>query len=64
MDSDDPRVGVHPRTPREWEVAEFVAATIIQWLPTSVGCGFLKEAFTQGGGDVNYTLPEVDENIA
>ncbi len=60
-DKDDPRRSAVPSTPREWEVARLVAATIIQWLPTSVGCSFLRGAFENGGGEFNYRLP--DENI-
>lgn len=47
-----------PQTPREWEVAELVAASIIQWLPSATGCSFLDRAFVRGGGKFNYTLPK------
>lgn len=57
-DEDDPRRSSLPISGREWEVASVVAATIIQWLPTSVGCGFLRKAFRRGGGSLDYTLPE------
>lgn len=56
-DGDDPRRGDLPETPREWKVAHLVAATMIQWLPTAVGCGFLHKAFQMGGGDLKYRLP-------
>ena len=54
----DPRRKFIPRTEREWEVAHLVAATVIQWLPTSVGCSFLRSAFQRGGGDFKYRLPD------
>jgi hypothetical protein len=57
-DSDDPRAGAVPKTAREWEVAELVAASVIRWLPTSVGCSFLQEAFRRGGGSMQYELPD------
>ncbi len=56
-DPDDPRRNFVPRNEREWEVAHLVAASIIQWLPTSVGCGFLDNAFRRGGGSFEYRLP-------
>ena len=46
-DKNDSRREFVPRTEREWEVAHLVAATVIQWLPTSVGCSFLRSAFRQ-----------------
>lgn len=55
---DDPRIHAAPRTDREWEVASLVAASIIRWLPTSVGCCFLQEAFRRGGGSMGYELPD------
>ncbi len=55
---DDPRLNAVPKTDREWEVAQLVAASIIRWLPTSVGCSFLQEAFRRGGGSMSYTLPD------
>ena len=54
----DPRREFVPRTEREWEVAHLVAASVIQWLPTSVGCSFLRSAFRRGGGDFKYRLPD------
>lgn len=57
----DPRRGSCPKNAREWEVAYLVAATFAQWLPTSIGCHFLNEAFRRGGGTFRYTLPNVDE---
>ena len=54
---EDPRACAVPQTEREWEVAELVAASIIRWLPTSVGCCFLQEAFKRGGGSMSYELP-------
>lgn len=54
---DDPRRGAAPRTKREWEVAYFVAATLIQWLPTSIGTSFLRCAFRRSGGSMTYTMP-------
>ncbi len=54
----DPREEFIPRTAREWEVAHLVAATVIQWLPTSVGCSFLRCAFQRGSGDFKYRLPD------
>lgn len=55
---DDPRLNAVPKTVREWEVAQLVAASIIRWLPTSVGCSFLQEAFRRGGGSMSYELPD------
>src|SRR3989344_6397780 len=46
-DPTNPRI---PKTPREWDVAYFIAATLMQWLPTSIGCSFLANAFKNGGG--------------
>ncbi|MDP3958156.1 MAG: hypothetical protein Q8Q36_01675 [bacterium] len=57
----DPRREYVPRNEREWQVAYLVAATIVQWLPTSGGCHFLTEAFRRGDGTFSYTLPQVDE---
>ena len=57
-DEDDPRKNCVPRNQREWEVAHLVAATVIQWLPTSVGCSFLRSAFRRGNGDFRYRLPD------
>jgi hypothetical protein len=59
-DTNDPRAEFIPRSEREWQVAYLAAATIMQWLPTSVGCSFLAEAFRKGGGEFRYTLPNVD----
>jgi len=54
----DPRREFVPRTEREWQVACLVAATVIQWLPTSSGCSLLVSAFERGGGKLNFQLPE------
>ena len=54
----DPRREFIPRTEREWEVAHLVAATVVQWLPTSVGCSFLRGAFQRGQGDFQYRLSD------
>ncbi|MFA5131892.1 MAG: hypothetical protein WC444_01035 [Candidatus Paceibacterota bacterium] len=62
-DEDDPRKNSIPCTAREWEVAELVAATMVRWLPTAVGCSFLQAAFKQGGGSMNYTLPDPAKGI-
>lgn len=58
-DSDDPRKEATPKNAREWKVAELVAATLMQWLPTSVGTSFLLCAFRRGGGSFSYTLPKL-----
>lgn len=50
-----------PQTEHEWRIACRVAATLVQWLPTSVGCAFLREAFERGGGKFTYELPKIDE---
>src|SRR3989344_3340754 len=55
---DDLRRSCVPRNQREWEVAHLVAATVIQWLPTSVGCSFLRSAFRRGDGDFRYRLSD------
>ena len=57
-DENDPQRKFVPQTEREWEVAHLVAATVIQWLPTSIGCNFLRSAFKKGGGDFAYRMPE------
>lgn len=57
-DESDPRKGFVPMTEREWQVAHLIAATVIQWLPTSGGCAFLHDAFRRGGGKFEYHLPE------
>ena len=57
-DTEDPRAYAAPKTQRELEVAELVAASVIRWLPTTIGCCFLQEAFRRGGGSMNYTLPD------
>jgi len=62
-EEDTKRKDALPKTPREWDVAFLVAATIMQWLPTSAGCAFLDEAFKKGGGSINYTLPKTEESI-
>lgn len=54
----DPRAAYLPQNEREWKVACLVAATLIQWLPTSVGCGFLCQAFEKAGGKFSYELPD------
>ncbi len=61
-DSDDPQRKRLPVTAQEWQVAELVAASIIQWLPTSIGCAFLRDAFERGGGKFSYALPLVTED--
>ncbi|GEM_PF-4359173 len=60
-DENDPRREFVPRTEREWEVAHLVAATVVQWLPTSIGCSFLHGAFQRGGGGFKYRLPDYEE---
>ncbi|MBP6888773.1 MAG: hypothetical protein KBC21_03655 [Candidatus Pacebacteria bacterium] len=55
---EDPQFARLPKTEREWEVAELVAATLIQWLPTTAGCSFLQHAFDRGGGSMKYKLPD------
>jgi len=60
---EDPRFKAAPRTAREWEVARLVAASIFQWLPTSVGCCFLQEAFKLGGGSMSYELPDTEQGM-
>ncbi len=62
-DADEPRAYAVPKTSREWEVAELVAATLIRWLPTSVGCCFLQEAFRRGGGSMGYVLPNPEKGM-
>ena len=57
----DPRQEFIPRDTREWEVAHLVAATIVQWLPTTIGCSFLKKGFQRGGGDFKYRLPDYEQ---
>jgi hypothetical protein len=47
-----------PQNNREWEIAYLVAATIIQWLGTPVGCAFLKEAFEKGGAQLEFKFKE------
>lgn len=56
----DARAEYLPANEREWKVACLIAATVIQWLPTSVGCAFLREAFERGGGRFHYELPPSD----
>jgi hypothetical protein len=60
-EADDPRIDAHPITDRDCQVAELVAASIMRWLPTAVGCSFLKEAFEKGGGTMSYTLPDISK---
>lgn len=52
-----------PKNQREWDVARVVAASIIQWLPTTVGCCFLEESFQRAGGNLHYELPVVKETV-
>lgn len=63
VDADDPCAYAVPKTEREWEVAELVAASVIRWLPTAVGCGFLQEAFRRGGGSISYELPDPEKGM-
>lgn len=58
-ESGDPRKGDVPKNEREWQVANLTASTLVQWLPTSVGTGFLWSAFKRGGGSFSYTLPAI-----
>ena len=60
-DENDARRDFVPKTKREWQVARLVAATLVQWLPTSVGCSFLHEGFKRGGGKFSYELPPTSE---
>lgn len=46
-----------PQTEREWKIACLVAATLIQWIPTAVGCGFLREGFERAGGKITIEFP-------
>jgi len=62
-DRSDPSYDKIPKTEREWAVAHMVAASLIQWLPTAVGCSFLHEAFGKGGGTFKYTLPSIDKKL-
>lgn len=56
----DPRREFVPRTEREWQIACLVAATVIQFLPTSGGRSFQVSAFERGGGKLTYRLPETE----
>lgn len=47
-----------PKSEREWKVANVAAASVIQWLATSVGCAFLQQAFKSAGGKLSYELPD------
>lgn len=53
----DPRSHCIPKTEREWEVAELVAATIVQWLGTQNGTSMLIEAFESAGGTLKVGYP-------
>ncbi len=54
----NPRKEFVPATEREWQVACLVAATLFQFLPTTVGCNMLYEGFRRAGGKLWYELPE------
>ena len=54
----DPREADTPQSKRELMVAQLVAATIVQWLGTSIGMGFLQTAFRNAGGKLSYELPD------
>ncbi len=54
----DPRAEELPKSAREWRLACLVAATVVQWLPTSAGCSFLRRAFEKAGGKFSYELPD------
>ena len=58
----NPRESLLPKNEREWQIACLVAATVIQWLPTTIGCAFLRKAFERGGGEFSYKLPEISES--
>lgn len=62
VDENDPRRHEIPKDKREWEVADLIAATLMQWLPTNIGRAFMEEAFRRAGGHVTFTLPVVDED--
>ncbi len=49
-----PRNIMVARSLREWDVTYLTAATIIQWFGTPDGMSFLSEAFTSGGGILQY----------
>ena len=55
--AEDQKKGSAPRTEREWEVAELVAATLIQWLATPVGTALFFQAFRAAGGEITHKLP-------
>lgn len=50
-----------PATAREWEVAHLTAATIMQWLGTPSGFGYLREAIEKNGGHFDCRPPLCDE---
>ena len=54
-----PHASFLPQNKREWDVACMVAATVVQWLPTSAGCSFMAEAFRKAGGTLNWELPDI-----
>jgi hypothetical protein len=56
-----PRRDLFPETEREWLLAQFIAATVIQWLPTTIGMSFQVSAFEKAGGKLNYQLPSDEE---
>lgn len=56
-DSSNEKRGAIPQTEREWEIAELVAATLMQWIVTQNGTAFLQEAFRRAGGSLTYKLP-------
>jgi hypothetical protein len=60
-DPDDAKQDLVPRTGREWLIAQMTAASVIQWLGTSVGTGFLHKAFNRAGGRIEVKYPKVDE---
>jgi hypothetical protein len=48
---------------REIEVAETAAATLISWLGTNVGRGFLQQAFEHAKKEQARLQPKVDEHV-
>lgn len=60
-EADDPMKSRTPQSERDWQVAQLVAATLMQWLPTAIGTSFLEEAFRRGGASLTYTLPEIKD---
>jgi hypothetical protein len=53
-----PRTDYLPKDKREWDVACLVAASLIQWLGTAAGSGFLRQAFRNAGGRLTVELPD------